>query len=375
MHMDMPAPVSAYFKADREGALDALAQCFAPDAMVRDEGRVHQGTDAIVEWKREAGATYRYIAYPRSARNEGGACEVRARVEGDFPGSPVELAYAFTLAGGRIAALEIKVAGEPGFAADPREFAGRRVLVTGGTAGMGEVIVRRLARGGATVAATARSALPEGQAPALFVQADLGTATGVQSVIDRVTRELGGVDILVNNVGGSSAPAGGFAALGDEDWQRALDVNLLAAVRLDRGLLPGMLERRAGTIIHISSIQRRLPLYEATLAYAAAKAALTVYSKGLSNEVGRHGVRVNTVSPGFIETAGAQGLIRTLARKNGTDERAARQGIMDSLGGIPLGRPGWPTEVAELVAFLASDRAGAIHGSEYVIDGGTIPTL
>jgi NAD(P)-dependent dehydrogenase (short-subunit alcohol dehydrogenase family) len=140
-------------------------------------------------------------------------------------------------------------------------------------------------------------------------------------------------------------------------------------------LLPGMLARRAGIIIHISSIQRRLPRFDATLAYAAAKAALTTYSKGLSKEVGPQGVRVNTVAPGFIETPAAQRLIRRLAEHAGTDESAARQGLINSLGGIPIGRPGRPDEVAELVAFLASDRAASIHGSEYVIDGGTVPTV
>jgi len=261
------------------------------------------------------------------------------------------------------------------FPCDPREFAGKRVLVTGGTQGMGEAIVRRLAAGGARVATTARSPLPEGQAPDLFVQADISTRDGVETVIRAVQDAFGGIDILINNVGGSSAPGGGVLKLGDEDWQRTIDANLFAAVRLDRALLPGMLKRRAGIIIHISSIQRRLPLFDATLAYAAAKTALTTYSKGLSKEVGPQGVRVNTVAPGFIETPAAHRLIVRLAEKAGTDENAAREGLMSSLGGIPIGRPGRPAEVAELVAFLVSDRAASIHGSEYVIDGGTVPAV
>ena len=258
---------------------------------------------------------------------------------------------------------------------DPNEFAGKRVLVTGGTKGMGEAIARRLAAGGATVATTARSALPEGQTPDLFVRADLSTAAGVQQVANAVLERMGGVDILVDNVGGSSAPSGGFEVLTDDEWQQALETNLLAAVRLDRALLPGMLERRSGVIVHISSIQRRLPLFDATLAYAAAKAALTTYSKGLSKEVGPKGVRVNSVAPGFIETSAAEGLIARLAAQRDVDETVARQGMMDSLGGIPIGRPGRPEEVAELVAFLVSDRAASIHGSEYVIDGGTVPAV
>ena len=229
------------------------------------------------------------------------------------------------------------------FSFDPTEFAGKRALVTGGTKGMGEAIVRRLAAGGARVATTARSPLPESQVVELFVQADISTREGVDKVVREVLDRLGGVDILVNNVGGSSAPSGGVLALSDEDWQDTINANLLGAVRLDRGLLPGMLEQGSGVIIHISSIQRRLPLFEATLAYAAAKAALTTYSKGLSKEVGPRGIRVNTVAPGFIETTAAHGLIARLAEQAGTDEDAARRGLMDTrLEGFRSAGPAGP---------------------------------
>ena len=255
------------------------------------------------------------------------------------------------------------------------EFTGKRALVTGGTRGIGEAIAQRLRGSGATVVTTARCAPHDLLQPDLFVKADLSKAEGAEKCISHVRDRLGGVDILVNNVGGSSAPGGGFAALTDEDWRQALNDNLFGAVRLDRGLLPSMLEQGTGVIIHISSIQRRLPLFEATLAYAAAKAALSNYSKGLSNEVGPKGVRVVSVAPGFIETTAATALIDRLAASSGTDRNTAREQLIKSLGGIPLGRPGRPPEVAELVAFLASDRAASITGSEYVIDGGTIPTI
>jgi NAD(P)-dependent dehydrogenase (short-subunit alcohol dehydrogenase family) len=260
------------------------------------------------------------------------------------------------------------------FPVSANEFNGKRVLVTGGTKGMGALIVERFVMSGASVATAARSPLPVDQRPTLYIQADIGSPEGAGAIIDRVNREWDGIDILINCVGGSEAPNGGFVALSDEDWGRALDVNLLAAVRMDRAFIPGMIARKSGAVIHINSIQHRLPLYDSTLAYAAAKAALRTYSKGLANEVGPKGVRVNTISPGFIETSGAHGMILQLARSSGIDEAAAREQIMDMIGGIPIGRPGRPAEIAELVAFLVSDRAASIHGADYIIDGGTIPT-
>jgi NAD(P)-dependent dehydrogenase (short-subunit alcohol dehydrogenase family) len=258
------------------------------------------------------------------------------------------------------------------------ELNGKRVLVTGGPAGIGKAVVTRVRDGGAKVITTARKVAKdeEKENPELkFVQADLSTSEGCTKVVNEVISQFGGVDILVSVVGASTAPSGGFSMLDDNEWQKELNINLMAAVRLDRGLLPRMIKQGSGAVVHISSIQRKLPLYEATLAYAAAKAALTTYSKGLSNEVGPKGVRVNTVAPGFIETSAAQALIERLSKQSGSDTQTAREELMKSLGGIPIGHPGRPEEVAELVAFLVSDRALSINGSEYVIDGGTVPTV
>src|SRR5436309_15537147 len=174
---------------------------------------------------------------------------------------------------------------------DDLELTGRRALVTGGTQGIGQAVVSRLREAGATVLTTARTVPTELADAKLFVAADVATAEGCAIVADAVRDRLGGVDIIVHVVGGSSAPAGGFAVLDDQQWHTALDQNLFAAVRLDRALVPSMVERGSGVVIHVTSIQDRMPLPEATIAYAAAKAALSNYSKALSKEVSPKWVR------------------------------------------------------------------------------------
>ena len=251
---------------------------------------------------------------------------------------------------------------------------GKRILITGGTKGAGFATFKLFRELGAEVLTTARTR-PETFPESGFVAADLMTVEGCEAVGKAVQDHLGGVDVIIHMLGGSSAPAGGFSVLSDVDWQNELDLNLFPAVRLDRLLVPGMIKQGRGVIVHVTSIQRELPLPESTTAYAAAKAALSTYSKALSKEVSPKGVRVMRVSPGWIETEAAVRFTQRLAEDAGTDYDGGKKIVMDSLGGIPLGRPAKPEEVANLIAFVASDRAGAITGTEYVIDGGTVPTV
>lgn len=258
---------------------------------------------------------------------------------------------------------------------DAQEFAGKRIVLTGGTGGAGAATFRRLAAGGARVVTAGRNARPDFVPEDGFVRADLATPEGVSAFASEVEARLGEIDIVVHVLGGSSSPGGGFAALEDRHWADELNLNLLSAVRLDRKLVPAMAARGSGAIVHTGSIQRKLPLHESTTAYAAAKAALVAYSKALSKEVGPSGVRVNVVSPGWIYTSASEAFVDRIAADSGRSREAARQSVIDALGGIPLGRPARPEEVAELIAFLASDRASAIHGAEFTIDGGTVPTV
>ncbi|MDF7818683.1 SDR family oxidoreductase [Runella sp. MFBS21] len=255
------------------------------------------------------------------------------------------------------------------------ELSGKIALVTGGTKGAGRAIAERLSIAGATVIITARNPPEKENSNLHFISSDLSKAEDAQKVVSEVLSTYGRLDILVNNLGSSLTPAGGFAVLTDEDWESTLQANLLAPIRLDRGFLPQMIERKSGVIIHIASIQGILPLYDSTLPYAAAKAGLRNYSKSLSNEVAAKGVRVLTVSPGWINTSASKAWLGEIARNANSTIEEARQSVMDALGGIPHGRPAEPEDVAELVGFLVSPRANYLTGTEYVIDGGTVPTI
>ncbi|MEV0019859.1 oxidoreductase [Streptomyces tendae] len=248
---------------------------------------------------------------------------------------------------------------------------GLRVLVTGGSRGLGEATVRRFAAAGATVLTASRTP-PATAGRATFLAADLSTEQGVADLGRRVVEHMGGVDVLVNNAGAASAPAPTLSR-SDASWQADLEMNLLSAVRLDRALVPGMVERGSGVVVHVSSIASQLP-QRTEASYAAAKAALNTYSRELATEVGEHGVRVVCVLPGFVVTDGATAHLRHMAEKQGTTTEEVTRQIVEHLK-VPLGRPGDPEDVAEMIAFLASDRAKWLTGAQFRVDGGILPTV
>jgi NAD(P)-dependent dehydrogenase (short-subunit alcohol dehydrogenase family) len=245
---------------------------------------------------------------------------------------------------------------------DTRELAGKRALVTGGTRGIGAAIVRQFLGAGAEVLTTARSAATKPPEGAAFVEADVRTRAGAQALATAAREGLGGVDILVHNVGGARPHRSGMA-IPDEEWQDALDLNLLASVRVDALLAPGMRERRSGAIVHVSTAAV-VPPAPPFLHYQAAKAALESYSRGLAAELAPAGVRVNTVSPGRTSTPGGE------ATREYWESLDMGSAPTDT---PPLGRDGRPDDIAHAVLFLVSDRASWLTGKVLGVDGGEYP--
>ncbi|MBT2391998.1 SDR family oxidoreductase [Streptomyces sp. ISL-1] len=259
------------------------------------------------------------------------------------------------------------------------QLAGKAAVVTGASKGIGLAITQALAAEGVSVAAGARTLtdpLAELTADSEVrpVLVDLTTPDGPAQLVDEAVSLFGGLDILVNNVGAVRPRLGGSLSVSDDDWSWSLTINFLAAVRTTRAALPHLTDRGTGAIVTVSSVNAFLP-EPSIIDYSASKAALTNYCKALSKEFGPRGVRVNTVSPGPVETAmwlGDEGVAATVAQHSGsTPEAVTQQAATQSV----TGRFTRPQEVADLVLLLASDRAGNITGSDFVIDGGLITTL
>lgn len=257
---------------------------------------------------------------------------------------------------------------------ESKELSGKIALVTGGTKGIGKAIADKLSSIGATVIVTARKPSEE-KSEHHFIAADLTDSEAILKLTQKLSKDFGTPDILINNVGGTSSPAGGFQMLSDQDWNKDIELNLLASIRLDKAIVPQMLERKSGTVIHISSLNGKIPLYQSNFSYGVMKSALNAYSKTLANEVGKDGIRVNTVSPGMVRTTAMETFLNGFAQSIGKTVEEASQQIMDGLGGIPLNRLAEPEEIASLVAFLVSDGAGYITGVNMLVDGGTYPAV
>jgi NAD(P)-dependent dehydrogenase (short-subunit alcohol dehydrogenase family) len=245
-----------------------------------------------------------------------------------------------------------------------KEFAGRRALVTGGTRGIGVAIAQRLLDGGATVVVTARSTSDEAPKGAKFIKGDVSTNEGAKAIAAATLQVLGGIDIIINNAGAARVHLQGTASIPDAEWQDALDMNFLSAVRVTNALLPALKESKAGAIVNLSSGGATSwpgPLGH----YGAAKAALNVYSKTVARELAPLQIRVNTVTPGTVTTPGGDAIRKTLTDAMGAPPEAI-------FATIPLGRPGQPSEIAEVVALLVSDRGQWITGHNYFVDGGML---
>ena len=253
---------------------------------------------------------------------------------------------------------------------------GQVAVVTGASKGIGLAVVRALAQEGALVVAGARSvetlAGLEGVKP---LEVDLGAPGGPEALVREAVTRHGRVDVLVNNVGRVQLRLGGFLETTDDDFEASLQINFFSALRATRAAVADMLPRGAGAIVNVASVNAFFHPDGLVIDYGAAKAALLNTAKALSQELGPRGIRINSVSPGQVETdlwLGTDGVAATIGRATGVDPAAVRQQAMSS---IATGRFSTPEEVATLVALLASPRAGNVTGANFVIDGGLVKTM
>ncbi len=251
---------------------------------------------------------------------------------------------------------------------------GQVVLVTGGTKGIGKAIAGKLSDAGAQVVVTARNAPKDKASEHHFIAADLVQPESAEIIAKEIVEKYGRIDVIVNNAGANLSPGGGFSALSDEHWYNDWQLNFMSAVRLNKMLLPVMIQQKSGVIINISTGVAKQPIWEMTMSYSSAKAALNVYSKALANEVGAKGIRVNVVSPGVVKTPLMLEFIEGIATSSNITAEEAFSTVMNKVG-VPLGRMAEPEEIADLVAFLASPQAKYITGANYSVDGGALPIV
>nr|WP_294781580.1 SDR family oxidoreductase [uncultured Flavobacterium sp.] len=253
-------------------------------------------------------------------------------------------------------------------------FKGQVVLVTGGTKGIGKAIADKLKNKGAEVIVAARNIPETGAEGYYFIAADLALPQGAEVIAKEIIERYGRIDIIVNNAGANLAPGGGYSTLSDDDWNNDWQLNFMSAVRINKALLPLMIEKKSGTIINISTGAAKQPIWDMTMSYSSAKAALNAYSKALADELGPLGIRVNVVSPGLVKTTLMLDFIENISVASGTAFDDTFNAILDKVG-VPLKRMAEPAEVADVVAFLASSEARYITGANYSVDGGASPTV
>jgi NAD(P)-dependent dehydrogenase (short-subunit alcohol dehydrogenase family) len=257
-------------------------------------------------------------------------------------------------------------------------LSGKTAVVTGASKGIGLAVTKALVAAGAHVVAGSRT--PGKQLPLLeergqvsFVSVDLTQPGAAEELIAAATYR-GGIDVLINNVGGATVRPGGFASISDDEWRASWELNVMGVVRPTRAALPEIGRRGGGSIVIVSSISAYAPGPN-TYDYCAAKAAVTNFAKALSKELAPKNIRVNSVSPGAVSTerfVEQGGVIDGLAAAKGQMPDEVRAELASS---APTGRFSTPEEVADLVVFLASDRTGNITGSDYRIDGGYVTTV
>jgi NAD(P)-dependent dehydrogenase (short-subunit alcohol dehydrogenase family) len=257
---------------------------------------------------------------------------------------------------------------------------GRTAIVTGGSKGIGREIALTLASEGAQLVVVARGAPAVDQTVAdirkaggtgIGIAADVGLAGTAEAVVQAAIKQLGKVDILINNAGGQRKRAG-FDELTDQDFLDAYTDNVLSVVRMVRAVLPSMRERHWGRIINIVSEAATQP-DRVFQHYNAAKAAELNLTKSLSKALARDGILVNAVAPGLIATPGIEASFAQGAREqNRPVEEVKGDFLRKFKPGLVLARAGDPAEVAAVVAFLASDRASYVTGANYRVDGGSV---